>query len=73
MDWTGCEIVEVVPGKVSGAPIIRGTRVPAEFVLDNHESGESVADIAENFGLRLEDVRKLLAFASAHKPAESRP
>jgi hypothetical protein len=24
MDWSGCEIVEVIPGKVSDAPIVKG-------------------------------------------------
>jgi uncharacterized protein (DUF433 family) len=26
IDWSGCEIVEVNPRKVSGVPIIKGTR-----------------------------------------------
>ena len=63
MDWSGCEIVEVVPGKVSGAPILRGTRVQADTVLESYELGESVDEIADSFDLRPEDVRELVAFA----------
>ena len=25
IDWLGCELIEVVPGKVSGRSIVRGT------------------------------------------------
>ncbi|MDX6460474.1 MAG: hypothetical protein QOE55_4171, partial [Acidobacteriaceae bacterium] len=42
MDWSSCEVVEIVPGKVSGLPVIRGSRVPADQVLENHNAGESV-------------------------------
>ncbi|MFT4113640.1 DUF433 domain-containing protein [Silvibacterium sp.] len=35
MDWSGCELVEVVPGKVSGAPLLKGTRLPAETLIEN--------------------------------------
>ena len=69
MDWSRCEVVEVIPGKVSGAPIIRGSRVPADQVIENHESGESPEDIAYNFDLNLEDVRALLAYAASRQAA----
>ncbi len=26
-DWTTCELIEQVPGKVSGRPIVRGTHI----------------------------------------------
>jgi len=72
MDWSGCEIVEIVPGKVSGAPLVQGTRVQADTVLESHELGESVDEIAYSFDLNPKDVRALLTYASAHqltKPA----
>ncbi len=65
MDWTGCDVVEVVPGKVSGVPILKGSRVQAAAVLENAESGESVDDIAYNFDLNPEDIRRVLAYASS--------
>ncbi len=35
MDWSGCNLVEVVPDKVSGAPVFKGTRLPASTVVEN--------------------------------------
>jgi len=32
IDWSGCDTVETVPGKVSGEPLLRGTRVAADAV-----------------------------------------
>lgn len=49
MDWTGCELVEVIPGKVSGAPLVVGTRIPAEVILKNLEAGSPLEEIEENY------------------------
>ena len=62
MDWSKCDVVEVVPGKVSGVPILKHSRIPADQVVDNHLSGESVSDIAENFDLEPEHVESVLAY-----------
>jgi len=67
MDWSGCELVETVPGKVSGVPLLKGTRVQADTVLENFESGESVDEISFNFDLNPEAVRGVLAYASTHQ------
>jgi uncharacterized protein (DUF433 family) len=42
MDWSDCDLVEVVPGKVSGAPLLVGTRIPAEAITVNYESSHSL-------------------------------
>jgi len=65
MDWSGCDIVEVVPGKVSGKPILKHTRVTADAVWDSYELGESVEDIAYSFRLKPDDIRKVLAYAES--------
>ena len=49
VDWSDCPIVEVVPGKVSGVPILKGTRAQADSVVENFESGSPVEEIAYNF------------------------
>jgi len=67
MDWSECEVVEMIPGKVSGCPLLKGTRVPADAVVENFESGESVAEIAYNFDLNPDDIRKVLAYASTRQ------
>jgi len=35
LDWSQCPAVESVPGKVSGAWVIRGTRTPVSTVFEN--------------------------------------
>jgi uncharacterized protein (DUF433 family) len=66
MNWVGCEFVEEVPGRCSGAPTIRGTRIFPETVLQYSRRGASVEEILEDFPtLTAEVVRSLVAFASA--------
>ena len=64
MDWSGCPYVEVIPGKVSGVPLVRNSRVQADAVLENYESGESVEDIAYNFDLDPDEIRAVLSYAN---------
>ena len=71
MDWSGCEYVEVIPGKVSGVPLVRGSRVQADTVLESYELGESVEDIAEDFDLSPKDIEAVLAFAGKPMAANS--
>ena len=35
LDWSECPVLESVPGKVSGAWVFRGTRVPVSAILRN--------------------------------------
>jgi uncharacterized protein (DUF433 family) len=62
MDWAGCELVETVPGKVSGVPLIKGTRVPADQVIESFDDGESVDEIAYNYDLNAADILRLLEY-----------
>ena len=64
VDWSDCPIVEVVPGKVTGVPILKGTRVQADSIVENFESGSPVAEIAHNFGIPEATIRELLTFAA---------
>jgi len=63
MDWSGCPLVEIVPGKVSGAPILKGTRLPADVIVENYAGGSPVEEIEENFGISQSDIRTILAYA----------
>jgi uncharacterized protein (DUF433 family) len=67
MDWAGCEFVEVLPGKVSGVPLIKGTRVPADQVIESVDGGESVKEVAYNYDLKPEQVQHLLEFRDRHR------
>jgi len=63
-DWTNCPLVEVVPGKVSGVPLLKGTRLPADTVLSNYEAGSPVEEIADNFDMPEQTIRELLNYAA---------
>ncbi len=64
VDWSKCEDVESVPGKVSGAWVLKGTRVQAQAVVDNARDGFTAEEIAtEIFELPLERVKAVLRFA----------
>ena len=69
MNWSGCDLVEIVPGKVSGVPVIKGTRVPADQVLASLDGGESVEEVAYNYDLQPAVIRELQAFFQRHLAA----
>jgi uncharacterized protein (DUF433 family) len=57
--------VESVPGKVSGAWVFRGTRIPAAAVFENLEDGRTIDEVVQMFdGLSREQVRAVLDFAA---------
>lgn len=70
IDWSNCEDVERIPGKVSGQPIVKGTRILAQGVIDNAEDGYSAEQIAAEIydGLPVDRARRIIAFARAQTP-----
>jgi uncharacterized protein (DUF433 family) len=67
--WKDCDIVETVPGKLAGQPVIKNTRVRAQTIVDNFDSGSSVEEIAENYpSVPVDNIRKLIDYAHAHQP-----
>src|SRR5262249_4923463 len=38
IDWSQCPLVEVIPGKVSGAPLLKNTRLPVEAITGNYDA-----------------------------------
>jgi len=69
MNWSYCPDVEREEGKVSGAWVVKGSRVPADAVIENARDGFSPEAIAEIFeGLPVARVRAVLHFAEAHAP-----
>ncbi len=49
IDWTDCDLIERIPGKMGGEPVIKGTRVRAETIIRNHDAGLSVKELEENW------------------------
>jgi len=63
LDWSQCPAVESVPGKVGGAWVFRGTRMPVATVFENLEAGATIEEIMEWFDLAREQVTAVLDFA----------
>jgi len=65
LDWSQCPAVESVPGKVSGAWVFRGTRMPVATVFENLEEGMTIDELVEMYdGLTREQVKAVLDFAA---------
>lgn len=74
LDWSKCPAVESVPGKVSGAWVFRGTRMPVSTVFENLEAGATIDEIVQWFDVSREQIEEVLKFAarSLEVPAHSR-
>jgi len=64
LDWSKCPAVESVPGRVSGAWVFRGTRMPVAAIFENLEDGMSIEEIMEQFDVTREQVTAVLDFAA---------
>jgi uncharacterized protein (DUF433 family) len=65
LDWSQCPAVESVPGKVSGAWVFCGTRMPVATVFENLKAGMTIDELLETFdGLTREQVQAVLQFAA---------
>jgi len=72
LDWSKCAAVESVPGKVSGAWVFRGTRIPVAAVFENLEDGLTIDEVAALFdGLAPEQVKSVLEFTALSLAAPS--
>jgi uncharacterized protein (DUF433 family) len=65
LDWSQCPAVESVPGKVSGAWVFRGTRMPVSVVFENLEDGVTIDELVKLYdGLTRDQVIAVLDFAA---------
>ena len=68
IDWEQCELIERVPGKVSGRPIVRGTRILPDAIVNSYDTGETLDVIHENYpGLSIPQIQRLIEFAHAQR------
>lgn len=63
LDWSECPAVESIPGKVSGAWVFRGTRVPVSAVFENLKTSP-LEEVLENFHITRGQVQCVLDFAA---------
>ncbi|MFZ3311813.1 MAG: DUF433 domain-containing protein, partial [Xanthobacteraceae bacterium] len=71
LDWSQCPAVESIPGKVSGAWVFRGTRLPVATIIENLED-LSVEEVMEQFDVTHEQITAVLDFV-ARSLKESTP
>jgi len=76
LDWSQCPLVEIIPGKVSGVPLLKNTRLPVEAITGNYDAfrdeGMSPdAAIAETLDCYpeagLDAIRAILAYRAEHQ------
>ena len=69
VDWQ--ERIVIEPDILVGKPIVRGTRLAVEFIIDHVAQGWTEAELLRNYpGLTHEDVQACLGYASATLQAE---
>ena len=64
LNWSRCPVVESVPDKVSGAWVIKDTRMSVAIVFENLEDGMTIDEVLEQFPVTREQVRAVLEFAA---------
>ena len=77
MDWEGYNDVEVILGKVSGAPLLKNTRLPVEAITQNYDSfldegatpEEAVFETHDCYPeIGIERIKAVLEYRTAHQP-----
>jgi uncharacterized protein (DUF433 family) len=76
LDWSDCPLVEVIPGKVSGAPLLKNTRLPVDAITGNYDAFRNEglspdAAIAETLDCYpeagLDTIKAILSYRAAHQ------
>jgi len=68
IDWTTCELIECVPGKVSGRPVVRGTRIMPDAIVGSYDLGETIDELREGLPtLSVAQIERLIEFAHAQR------
>lgn len=65
-DWSGCSEVEQIPGKCSGAPVLRSTRFFAEAILELHQDGYTAEAIVKSYELDVKQVQSVIDYILSH-------
>jgi uncharacterized protein (DUF433 family) len=68
IDWMACELIESVPGKVSGQPVVRGTRILPDAIVGSYDLGETIDELREGFpALSESQIKRLIEFAHSQR------
>lgn len=70
-DWTGCDDVVVMPGRLSGVPTVGHSRFSADNLLALYEEGETVEALAEEYFLNRGLIERVVQFAVARQQSRA--
>ena len=73
LDWSQCPAVESIPGKVSGAWVFRGTRVPVHMIAELVAKGSTPAELIESYPRLTAEMIRLAPIYAAAYPLRGRP
>ena len=69
MNWQ--ERIIVDPNILVGKPVIKGTRLAVEFIIDLFAQGWSIEEVLRNYpGITVADIQACFSYASASLKAE---
>jgi uncharacterized protein (DUF433 family) len=49
LDWSQCPVVESVSDRLSGAWVLKNTRMPVSAIFENLKAGSDIDEIVEHF------------------------
>jgi uncharacterized protein (DUF433 family) len=76
LDWSDCPLVEVIPGKVSGVPLLKNTRLPVEAITGNYDAfrdeglsqDEAIAETLDCYPeAGLDIIKAILSYGAEHR------
>lgn len=56
--------MESIPDRLSGAWVLRDTRMPISLIFENLEYGATIEEIIENYHVSREQIQAVLGFAA---------
>ena len=69
MNWQ--ERITLNPNVLVGKPVIKGTRLAVEFIIDLFAQGWSIEEVLRNYpGITVDDIQACFSYASASLKAE---
>jgi uncharacterized protein (DUF433 family) len=72
LDWSRCPAVESIPGKVGGAWVFKGTRLPVATIIENLED-LGIDEVIEQFDVSREQITAVLDFVAESLRSEPIP
>ena len=65
IDWSQSQLADINPRVQSGAPVLRGTRIPISAIIDNFAYGMTAAEISEQFQVPPDRIEAILAYSKS--------